>query len=104
MAMIDSHAHVRNKGCLRFFIDFPHNRVDFRQIPTNVTKSNVDVAVFYDIAIFDLRLPVSILRDLCIDFAIFFSHDVEVVRRSNGQVFFHFFWTDDMGINDQIYT
>ena len=35
---IDSHAHFRNKGCLRFFIDFPHNPVDFRQIPTNVTK------------------------------------------------------------------
>ena len=35
---IDSHAHFRNKGCLRFFIDFPHNSVDFRQIPTNVTK------------------------------------------------------------------
>ena len=67
-------------------------------------KSNVDVAVFYDIAIFNLRLPASILRDLCIDFAIFFTHDVEVVRRSNGQVFFYFFWTDDMGINDQIYT
>lgn len=38
MAMINSHAHLRNKGCLRFFIDFRQNPVDFRQIPTNVTK------------------------------------------------------------------
>ena len=53
-------------------------------------KSNVDVAVFYDIAIFDLRLPASILRDLCIDF-VFFTHDVEVMRRSKGQVFSIFF-------------
>ena len=29
--------------------------------------------------------------DLCIDFALFFfTHDMRVMRRPNGQVFFHF--------------
>ena len=87
-----------------FFIDFPHNPVDFRQIPTNVTKIKCRCSrIFTTLLFFDLRLPASILRDLCIDF-VFFTHDVEVMRRSKGQVFFPFFWTDDMGINDQIYT
>ena len=38
MAMINSHAHLRIKMCLCLFINFRQNLVDFRQIPTNVTK------------------------------------------------------------------
>ena len=42
--------------------------------------------------------------DLCVDFAmIFFTHDMGVLRRPNGQVF-SMFLTDGMGISDQIYT
>ena len=47
--MINSHAHLRNKGCLRFFIDFRQNLVisdRFRQMSPN-SRDNVDVAVFW---------------------------------------------------------
>ena len=43
--------------------------------------------------------------DLCIDFAMvfYFTHDMGVMRRPNGQAFFHFL-TDDMRISEPIYT
>ena len=48
MAMINSHAHLRNKGCLRFFIDFRQNPVisdRFRQMSPN-SRVNDYIAIF----------------------------------------------------------
>ena len=67
-------------------------------------KSNVDVAVFLRHCYFWSKIAGIDSPGFMYRFCYFFTHDVEVMRRSKGQVFFHFFWTDDMGINDQIYT